>query len=690
MEERHGNRLLHSTSPYLKQHAYNPVDWYPWGVEALERARREDKPIFLSIGYSTCHWCHVMAHETFENPAVAAIMNQHFINIKVDREERPDLDETYMNAVYALTGSGGWPLSVFLTPDLKPFYGGTYFPPDDRGGLPGFTRLLLALSQAYRQNREQIASLTQKIHTHLQAMAELPGQGQEVTREVLDLMARQIAGNLDRQNGGLGGAPKFPRALEMEFLLTYQHLPREDALLQDLAFSLEKMARGGIYDQLGGGFHRYSVDAAWVVPHFEKMLYDNALLPPLYLALHQLTGSPLARRVAAATLDFVLREMTAPEGGFYAAWDADSEGVEGKYYVWSQEEIASEVEAQDLELVTAALGVSREGNFEGTNVLTRPLSRQELADRFSRTVEQVEQTLEKAFSRLRQARLGRVPPHRDEKVVVSWNGLMISGLARGAQVLGDRKYHQAAARAARFILAELFKPEGLYRIWSAGQTSVPAFAEDYALLAEGLLDLFETDFNPDWVETAVHLLDLLDEKFLDAADGAYFYVAQDQEAALVRSKSIFDQTLPSANSMAVRVSLRLHRLTESPRYQDRALAILRRFQPQARENPAGFAHLCTAATLHLTPPLDLTVVGDPASPAVQEMVRAAHRYFLPARQLVVKNPADRDRLEQLVPAVRTYGPQDQPVAYLCHNYACRAGIADPEELDRQLAELASA
>ncbi|HZE20410.1 MAG TPA: DUF255 domain-containing protein, partial [Desulfobaccales bacterium] len=327
MSEPQPNRLIHTTSPYLRQHAYNPVDWYPWGPEALERARREDKPIFLSIGYSTCHWCHVMAHESFENPAIAAIMNEHFINIKLDREERPDLDETYMNAVQVLSGHGGWPLNVFLTPDLQPFYGGTYFPPEDRGGLPGLPRLLLAISQAYQQNREQMTTLAQKVQSQVQQLAGTLGGGGEPTREALAQAAHRLQQDFDPVYGGLGRAPKFPRSLELDFLFHYYHLAKEEPLLAQLGFTLEKMARGGIYDQLGGGFHRYSVDAGWVVPHFEKMLYDNALLPPLYLTYFQLTGNGLARRIAGETLDFILKDMSAPEGGFYAAWDADSEGV---------------------------------------------------------------------------------------------------------------------------------------------------------------------------------------------------------------------------------------------------------------------------------------------------------------------------------------------------------------------------
>ncbi len=686
MSERRPNRLLATTSPYLQQHAYNPVDWYPWGPEALERARREDKPIFLSIGYSTCHWCHVMAHESFENPAIADIMNANFVNIKVDREERPDLDETYMTAVQVLTGHGGWPLSVFLAPDLKPFYGGTYFPPEDRGGLPGFPRLLLALSQAYQQNREQLAALSLKVESHVQRLGEMPGGGGDPTREALDEAAHGLAKDFDPVHGGLGNAPKFPRSLEWDFLLHYHHLSGEAPILEKLAFTLEKMARGGIYDQLGGGFHRYSVDAAWVVPHFEKMLYDSALLAPLYLAHWQLSGSALSRRISRETLDFIIRDLGSPPGGFYAAWDADSEGVEGKYYVWSREEAAREVGEEAAPLVMAALGVTQEGNFEGANILTRPWSRLELAARFNLTPEQAGPTLEEAMDRLRQVRSGRVPPHRDEKVIVAWNSLAITALARGAQVLEERRYYEAAARAARFLLRDLFRENTLFRIWTAGQVSVPGFSEDYALLGNALLDLFETDFDPFWVSEARRLASLLEDRFLDPADGTYVYVDRGQETPLVRSKSIYDQVLPSGNSMAARLNFRLYRLTEDDRYQERAQAIIRQLQPQARENPWGFAHLWTVMTLVLTPPLDLTLVGDPHEARTQALLQAAHRQYLPERRLVLKNPADHAALEAQLPWTQAYSQLGKdPVAYLCRDFTCLPGISDVQELGIKMA-----
>ena len=681
------NRLVNTTSPYLQQHAHNPVDWYPWGPEALEKARREDKPIFLSIGYSTCHWCHVMAHESFEDEGIAAILNEHFVSIKVDREERPDLDETYMGVVTALTGRGGWPMSVFLTPDLKPFYGGTYFPPTDRGGLPGLPRLLLALNQAYHQNQEHITELSRRVLEHLQKVGEVGGPGPEPDQQSVQQAAQLLLTDFDPVNGGLGGAPKFPRSLEWGFLLNYYRYSGEGQVLENLALTLEKMARGGIYDQLGGGFHRYTVDGAWVVPHFEKMLYDNALLVPLYLAHYQLQGSPLSRRIAGETLDFVIREMQAPEGGFYSGWDADSEGVEGKFYVWSQEEVERVVGSGRASLAAAAFGVTEAGNFEGENILTRPATTEELATRHSLTPEQVEEELAGAREALRRVRETRVKPHRDEKIIVSWNSLMLSALAQGAQVLGERRYYEAAAKGARFILENLLQAEVLHRSWTAGRASGPGFSEDYGSLALALLDLYETDFDTAWLTTARQLMDLLDKNFLDPADGLYFYVAKDQESPLIRSKSIFDQTIPSGNSLAARVLLKLHRITGEDRYQQRAQTILRTFQGRARENPFGFAHLWTATVLYLLPPLDLTLVGDVKDPRLQEMLAGAYEQFLPERRLLVKNPADCALLEELSPAARTYGPLGEgPTAYLCHDFTCRPAIKTPEELAAKLGQ----
>lgn len=684
------NRLAEASSPYLRQHQYNPVDWYPWGPEALEKAKREDKPIFLSIGYSTCHWCHVMAHECFEDPAIAAIMNENFVNIKVDREERPDLDETYMNAVTLLTGRGGWPLSVFLTPDLKPFYGGTYFPPEDRGGIPGFPRLLQALAKAYRENRAPLLDMGARVEERLKILAEMPGESREPKMEQLQAAAENLKKDFDPVNGGFGRAPKFPRALELAFMLHYAHLRQEPQAWEIFTFSLEKMARGGIYDQVGGGFHRYAVDERWVVPHFEKMLYDNALLAPLYLAHYQITGSDFSRRIARQTLDFCLREMEAPQGGFYSAWDADSEGVEGKFYVWTKEEFDRALPPDLAPLAATALGVTPEGNFEGKNVLTRPFPEAELARRFSMDEDRVRLSLRMALERLYQARRRRIKPHRDEKIIVSWNGLMLSALCLGTQVLGDRIYYEAADRAAKFIFDHLFKEKRLFRIWSAGQVSIPGFLDDYTHLANACLDLFETDFNPEWLAAARYLATLMEQWFLDREDGSFFYVAADQDAILVRGKNAYDQVTPSGNSMAARVFWRLYRFTEQTPYLERVKALMQRFMGNATENPWGFAHFLTIPLLYLTPPLDLTLVGSPGHPRMQEMLAEVYRRYLPERRLVLKDPADCARLEELVPSAKTSAPFGEgPAAYLCHDFTCQPPTGDPAELGAKLNRLQS-
>lgn len=682
------NRLAEATSPYLQQHKYNPVDWYPWGPEALEKARREDKPIFLSIGYSTCHWCHVMAHESFENEEIAALMNEHFVNIKVDREERPDLDETYMNAVTIMSGRGGWPMSVFLTPDLKPFYGGTYFPPEDRGGIPGFSRLLQALAKAYKENRAPLLDMGARVEERLKILGEMPSEIKEPQWEQLHAAAENLKKDFDPVHGGFGRAPKFPRSLELAFLLHWAHKRKDPQAWDIFTFSLERMARGGIYDQVGGGFHRYTVDEKWVVPHFEKMLYDSALLIPLYLAHYQITGSEFSRRIARETLDFALRDMEAPGGGFYSAWDADSEGVEGKFYVWSQEEFSKVVPPDLTPLAAAAFGVTPEGNFEGTNILTRPLGEAELAQRFNLPEDRVKLGLRTALERLFLARKKRIKPHRDEKIIAAWNGLMLTAMCLGTQVLGDRIYYEAADRGAKFIFDFMFNGDRLYRIRSGDRVAVPGFLDDYAIFANACLDLFETDFNPEWLAAARHLAALMEHWFLDEADGSFFYVASDQDATLVRGKSVYDQVIPSGNSMAAKVFWRLYRFTDEARYLDRAKAIMHRFLGNALDNPWGFSHFLTVPLLYLTPPLDLTLVGAAGHPGMSAMLGEIYRRYLPERRLILKDPADCARLEELAPSARTYVPHDEgPAVYVCHNFTCQPPVREARELAARLEQL---
>jgi uncharacterized protein YyaL (SSP411 family) len=508
--------------------------------------------------------------------------------------------------------------------------------------------------------------------------------------QVLTQAYRRLGRIFDPRHGGFGGAPKFPKALEVNFLLHYYRFTGADRARKMATITLDQMARGGIYDQLGGGFFRYATDSRWLVPHFEKMLSDNALLAPLYLAAYQITGQELDRRVAAATLNFVLRDLASPTGGFYASLDADSQGREGKYYLWSQAEVRQVVGAKAAPLVGAALGVTKRGNFHGLNVLTRPRSQAQLAHRFSLTEAQVSQILNPALEQLRQARAKRVPPARDDQIIVAWNGLMISALAQGAQVLGDQRYYQAAAQAARFILHHLVKEGRLYRIWAGGQASVPAFLDDYASLANALLDLFETDSDPYWLTEARRLADRMEELFLDSQEGVYFSEAQDQQTPLGRNRRILDRSVPSGNSLAALACWKLYRVTEDPRYQKRAGAILSRLQGQALKSPLGFPQLLTVQILYLTQPLDLTLVGDPGQPPMPAMVKACCRYFLPERRLVLKNPRTAAALEQALPWVKDYPAAPAgPVAYICRGFACLPPIATPEKLLAKLQQISA-
>ena len=673
------NRLLKETSPYLRLHAHNPVNWYPWGEEALAKARQENKPIFLSVGYSTCHWCHVMAKESFENSAIAKYLNQHFVSIKVDREERPDLDDTYMQAALLLTDRGGWPLSVFLTPDLKPFYAGTYFPPET------FANLLRELIKAYQQKPGEVAGTADELAKAIQERSKVSQVSQKPEPGLIKAGYQRLTVHFDQKNGGFGAAPKFPEPLELNFLLHYYRYIGEPQALEMVNLTLEKMAQGGIYDQLGGGFHRYATDAGWLVPHFEKMLYDNALLSQVYLIHYQVIGSELSRRIATETLDFVMRELRAPQGGFYSALDAQSEGKEGTYYLWSRANIEKVVGQRAASLVNAALGITAAGNFRGENIPTRPLTEAELASRFSLTPEQVRQNLDAALKALRQIRGQRVSPARDEKIIAAWNGLMISALAKGAQVLGNQDYYEAAARDARFLLKNLVRNKRLYRIWSQGQASVPGFLEDYAFVAAGLLDLYETDFDPWWLIQARQLMDRLEKLFLDKSHGVYFPVSEDQETPLVRSQSIFDRAIPSGHSVAALACLKLHRFTGEDHFHQRALAILSRFQGEARQIPLGFPHLLAVQTLFLKPALELTVVGDPKLPQTQELLQVIQRRFLPERRLVLKNPQEAAKIEKIVPGVQYYTLKDgQPAAYICRNQSCLPPLTSTAKLAANL------
>jgi hypothetical protein len=633
-----------------------------------------------------------MAHECFENPAIARLMNDLFINIKVDREERPDLDDIYMNAVQMMTGRGGWPLTVFLTPDLKPFYGGTYFPPEDRGGLPSFPRLLQALADSYRQKKDNIANVTEALTHNLQALAQTPSLGMEPALPVLDQAYQQLTQDFDSQHGGFGTAPKFPPSLDLGFLARYYYRTRQAGALNQITFTLTQMARGGLYDQLGGGFHRYSVDAQWLVPHFEKMLYDNALLILRYLEASQLTGNSWYAQIAQETLDYVLAEMTSPNGGFYAAQDADSEGVEGKFFAWTPAEIAAVVGAENAPLVCAAFGVTQLGNFEpGANVLHRPLPDTELAQQFGISLEQLQKTLTAARHQLKAARESRIRPHRDEKIITAWNGLMISAMVRGAQVLGLEKYQAAAKQCAGFILSQTAPHRGLPHLCPAESTTPTGFLDDYAFFTAGLLDLFETDFDPGWLSAALQLTDELERKFYDPQQGGYFFTADDHEQLIVRPKNFFDHAIPSGGSMVVHNLLRLHRFTEQTLYQERAQDLLSRLQDLLSQHPRGLGNMLAAQEEFLAPALDLTLVGNPADEVIRAMLNIIYRHYLPHRRLMLKNPQDFHTLASLVPAVNHYDLiDDRPTAFVCQGFTCQEPVHTPDDLKATLARLTPA
>jgi uncharacterized protein YyaL (SSP411 family) len=592
------NRLIHETSPYLLQHAYNPVDWYPWGAEALQKAQREDKPIFLSIGYSACHWCHVMERESFENHEIANYLNEHFVSIKVDREERPDIDEIYMTAVQLLTGQGGWPLTVFLTPDLKPFFGGTYFPPQDRWGRPGLLTVLKAIVELYRKEREKITEQAERLTHYLNAMQHPKPSTLLLTPELLQRAYLHFLQSFDREHGGFGGAPKFPHSLELSFLLRYWRRTQDPEALHMVEFSLEKMARGGIYDQLGGGFHRYTVDAQWRIPHFEKMLYDNALLVWTYLEAYQATQKSLYRQIAEETLAYVLREMTSPEGGFYSAQSADTPEGEGAFYLWTPEEIHAVLGPDDGPRACEYFGVDSSEEL-GASVLARPYTVEEFAARAGMTLSECEAWLARVREKLCAVRERRERPARDEKILTAWNGLMISALARAHQILGGERYLRAAQRAAQFCLEHLYKDKSLQRSYKDGQAKGNAYLEDYAFLITALLDLYEADADRRWLEMAKSLSATLVEKFWDEHSGGFYFTSSDHERLPVRTKSFFDGATPSGNSAATFALLRLARLTGEATWRARAEQTLRLCRDLMEQAPHAFSYMLSALDFYL-------------------------------------------------------------------------------------------
>lgn len=678
------NRLNQATSPYLLQHADNPVDWYPWGPEALETARQQDKPIFLSIGYAACHWCHVMAHESFEDTETAALMNAHFISIKVDREERPDIDSIYMDAVVALTGGGGWPLSVFLTPDGEPFFGGTYFPPEPRHRLPSFRQLLSEIAGRWREDRLELIASGQRLAEHIGRSQGLQASADGLPSGLAEHAGQRLHQTYDWTAGGWGGAPKFPQASAIDYLLA-QHSASGDKLARDMAIhALRAMASGGIYDQLGGGFARYAVDRAWQVPHFEKMLYDNALLLQSYLHAWQVTGEPLFRQVADETYAFLNRELRAEAGGYYASLDADSEGEEGKFYVWTIAEVTSVLNDKVLvELAQAAFGITAQGNFEGATVLRRAADPQALASRLDLTGEQASQALQRVRQSLFSARSGRPRPGLDDKVVTAWNGLLLHALCQGAQATGEISWRDHAEALAHFVEHNLYVDGRLMRVWREGTAAVDAFLEDHAALGLGYLALYQTTFDKRWYQAAVDRADEILRRYKDP-DWGFFDTADDHESLVARPKSLQDSPTPSGNAMAVRLLLRVHALTGERRYLTPAETALAHLASPMAEHPTAFAAWLLEAKYLASQQPQLALVGDPASDAFKQLAQVPHQRFTPFL-VSAGGPEGTSEPALMVDRHQTDG---LPTAYLCHAFACQLPVTDPPALATQLGEAA--
>lgn len=705
------NKLSSSTSPYLLQHAHNPVDWHPWGEEALAKARAEDRPIFLSIGYAACHWCHVMAHESFEDEATAAFMNAHFINIKVDREQRPDLDAIYMQATVAMTGSGGWPMSVFLTPDLKPFYAGTYFPPVPRYNMPSFRDLLEGIARTWQEQPAEVFRVGEEVSSHLQQALNVNVQSDlAFTQAHLDAAVRSLIDSYDWGYGGWGTAPKFPQPMTVEFLLrralTPVPSPEGTGELKAITHSLKAMARGGMYDVVGGGFSRYSVDNFWRVPHFEKMLYDNAQLARAYLHAYQVTGDEFFKRVTTETLDFIAREMTHPDGGFYSSLDADSEGEEGKFYVWTLEEIRSALK-EDSDFFEAAYGVTARGNWEGKTVLQRALDDASLAARFKLDVESVPAKLAGCHAILLTVRASRIRPGTDDKVLTSWNGLMLATLAEASRVItgnsraerseteakrdGNKKialplfaprndiFYLLATRNAEFLLGEL-RPDGkLKHSWRDGKTTNEVFLEDYAALIIGLLELYQTDFNVRWFASAREFADEMIELFEDP-NGGFFDTSRDGERLLLRPKDVQDNATPSGNALACEALLKLAEFTGEGKYRDLAEKGLRLVVGMAVRYPTAFGRWLSAADMALGNVKQIAVLYEAGNEDASRLIRVVQSQFRPNVIIAASSHPPPDE----APALLKDRPlkEGKATVYVCEGFVCKSPVTSIGELEK--------
>ena len=695
--EGRANRLIHESSPYLLQHAYNPVDWYPWGQEALSRAKSEDKPIFLSIGYSACHWCHVMAHESFENEDTAKMMNANFINIKVDREERPDIDDIYQRVCQLATGNGGWPLSVFLTPDQKPYYVGTYFPADGRYGIPSFASVLNQMSQSYQTSKQQVDSAASEFMQSLSSMAmdiEEQGQHLDIDRSVLDEAGVGLLQMADPAYGGFGNAPKFPNVSNLLFMLRYYDISRIGRFRDFVMFTANKMAAGGIHDQLGGGFSRYSTDRKWLVPHFEKMLYDNALLTQLYAELYQISGVESYLQIVESTLEFVIREMTSPEGGFYSAQDADSDGEEGKFYVWSKGEIVESLGDSTIsDIFCDYYGVTEGGNFEGKNILSIVTSLNSLSQKYGLDPNSIEKIIKNAREKLFEIRDRRTRPGTDDKILTSWNGLMISGFAKGYRITNNKKYLDYALKAINFIETKIAADDEarLRRTFKNGISRLNAYLDDYAFYINGLLDVFEVDCKAEYLEKALNYTDFMLKHFWDSSSGNLFLTSDDHEQLIIRTKNFYDLAIPSGNSMAAYNLLRLFHIVQNKDYLKKAEQIIKSASTPAVKNPFGFGQLLVTMSMYFKKsPLEIVIIQRATKEPAYKMTSWLNKQYLAdGISVVIRDMTQLEKLQKYpLFADRTASLEKEDraeVALVCKNFACSLPIYSVEELQRTIA-----
>lgn len=672
------NKLIDETSPYLLQHAHNPVNWYPWGKEALDKAISENKPIFLSVGYSSCHWCHVMEHESFENEEIAKIMNENFVSIKVDREERPDLDDIYQKVCQMATGQGGWPLSVFLTPDQKPFYVGTYFPILDNYGRPGFGSILMQLAQAWKEKPSDIKKASENFMKNLIGAEKITTPA-KLERELLDEAAMNLFQIADNTYGGFGQAPKFPNAANLSFLLRYGKISKISKFTEFVLKTLNKMGKGGIFDQIGGGFHRYSTDARWLVPHFEKMLYDNALMPLVYAEAYQITKDSFYLDVINKTLGFVQREMTSPEGGFYSALDADSEGEEGKFYVWSKKEVG-QILGKNADVFCLYYDVTDGGNFEGHTILNNSIATSAVAFHSGMSEENVRSLLAESSKKLLDARASRIRPGLDDKIITSWNALMVSAFATGFRVTDNPKYLEVAENCVSFIEKNLLDGDLLFRTYKNGKVKLQAYLEDYAYLINALVDLFEVKPDAKYLELAQRLANYLVEHFWDGENSSFYFTADNHESLIIRPKNNYDLSMPSGNSVAAHALLKLFHLTQNKKFQEVSTKTMEAFAIMAAENPFGFGYLLNTIYLHLQSPTEITLLN----PQNKELYQNLTKRFLPESILVtIQNSS---QLEQLSKYSFFAGKnfEDTTTVFVCKNFSCSLPLKTVSEVEKLL------